>query len=306
SAKTSGEAPHIHHTYFPEHLSKLFYFKDPKMLLGLDRTTGKLYRSHDHGKKWDHVTEIPSGKASRLYGHPFEDKIAFVLSAGTEHWLTRDEGKTWEAFGTPLPPTSSGEHVLGFHATRTGWILFTGERCKEDASGWWPFPKMVCQDEAFYTKDGFKEAAKDHKSGDKSGAGITSLLGANKPVGKCIWAHQNKAFETMAEEAIFCLEVVDAKEAQKSTSKRSLPMHAFGTSPQMSPDRLHIRDFIYPNSRRRRSNPRVSGFPDENVSDQSGLAKRNVIEDAISAMELRSRYIVRLVSSENFFDTKKI
>ncbi|KAJ1961326.1 vacuolar protein sorting/targeting protein PEP1, partial [Dipsacomyces acuminosporus] len=221
TAKGGGNAPHIHPTFFKESLSKLFYFKNPASLLGIDKAGGKIYRSNDYGAKWEQVTAIPNGKANKLYGHPFEPKIAYVLSAGTEHWVTHDEGKTWSAFSTPVEPTSSGERPLNFHAERTGWILFIGERCKEEVSVFWPFPKLVCHDEAYYTKDGFAKAVRDHKGGDKTGSALTSLVGENKPVAKCTWARHNKQFKAMAEEAIFCLEILSESEAAKDADKQN-------------------------------------------------------------------------------------
>ncbi|KAJ2535879.1 vacuolar protein sorting/targeting protein PEP1, partial [Coemansia sp. RSA 1878] len=82
------DTPIVHHTYFESSLNKLLYFKNPATLLGLDRTSGTVHRSSDYGAKWTAISDIPSGKASRLYAHPFEPKMAFVLTEDTEHWVT--------------------------------------------------------------------------------------------------------------------------------------------------------------------------------------------------------------------------
>ncbi|KAI8319582.1 Oligoxyloglucan reducing end-specific cellobiohydrolase [Martensiomyces pterosporus] len=309
AAKSSGDAPKVHHTYFKESLSKLFYFKNPASLLGIDRAGGKIYRSSDHGARWEQVTEIPNGKAAKLYGHPYEPKIAYVLSAGTEHWVTHDEGKTWAAFSTPVEPTSSGERPLVFHAERTGWILFIGERCKDERGGWWPFPKLLCHDEVYYTKDGFAKAVKDHKAGDKTGGGVTSLLGNNKPVARCIWAHQTKEFEAMAEEAIFCLEIAPESEASNAKQKRALPGITRSTATLASAlgglPKVHQRDILYPHAKR------SSGNADDGILASAKAEpvprKRGLFDDAISALENQpQKNTVRLVVSEDFFDTKRI
>ncbi|KAJ2481004.1 vacuolar protein sorting/targeting protein PEP1 [Coemansia sp. RSA 2131] len=209
--------PAVHHTYFESSLNKLLYFKNPATLLGLDRTTGTVHRSSDYGAKWTAVSDIPAGKASRLYAHPFEPKMAFVLTEDTEHWVTRNEGTTWEQFSTPLAPTTSGERAISFHAHRTRWMLFTGERCTEETVGWWPFPRLVCHDEAFYTKDGFEQAVRDHKDGDRTGQAITALMDKSRAVAKCMWARHTPEFQEMAEEAIFCLEIVSLDHKDRRT-----------------------------------------------------------------------------------------
>ncbi|KAJ2359595.1 vacuolar protein sorting/targeting protein PEP1, partial [Coemansia sp. RSA 2610] len=206
--RDSAAAPAVHQTYFKSSLNKLLYFKNPATLLGLDRESGLVYRSGNHGAQWDVVAGVPGGKASRMYAHPFEATVAYVLSDGTEHWLTRDEGVTWQAFSTPLAPTTSGERALGFHAQRARWILYTGERCVEETVGWWPFPRLVCHDEAFYVRDGFEQAVRDHSDGDRTGQAVTALMAPDRAVAKCMWAHHTTEFDSMAEEAIFCLEVV--------------------------------------------------------------------------------------------------
>ncbi|KAJ2447047.1 vacuolar protein sorting/targeting protein PEP1 [Coemansia sp. RSA 2440] len=145
--------------------------------------------------------------------------MAFVLTEDTEHWVTRNEGVTWEQFSTPLAPTTSGERAISFHAHRTRWMLFTGERCTEETAGWWPFPRLVCHDEAFYTKDGFEQAVRDHKAGDRTGTAITALMDKSRAVAKCIWARHTLEFQEMAEEAIFCLEIVPLDNDKRTLSE---------------------------------------------------------------------------------------
>ncbi|KAJ2557196.1 vacuolar protein sorting/targeting protein PEP1 [Coemansia sp. RSA 1933] len=282
AAKSAGSAPKITHTYFKEPLSKLLYFKDASKLLGIDRTNGKLHKSSDSGAHWERVEEIPAGKAARLIAHPFEPKIAYALSPGTEHWVTRDEGKTWQPFSSPLPPTSSGERPLSFHADRTGWIMFVAERCTQETGGWWPLPRLVCVDEPYYTRDGFEKAVADYSKGDRSGAALTALLGENKPVVQCIWARHTKEFEAMAEEAIFCLEVVPKNATTAANAKRqpSAVRHVDGLP------KLHTRKMLAEHSKR-----------------LSGRSVANDISGMFDSMFAQNK--VQLVASEDFFSTKR-
>ncbi|KAJ2868715.1 vacuolar protein sorting/targeting protein PEP1, partial [Coemansia erecta] len=280
TAKSVGSAPKITHTYFKEPLAKLLYFKDAAKLLGIDRTNGKVHKSSDSGAHWELVAEIPAGKAARLYAHPFEPKIAYALSADTEHWVTRDEGKTWQAFSSPLPPTSSGERPLSFHADRTGWIMFIGERCTQETGGWWPLPRLVCADEPYYTRDGFERAVADYRKGDRSGSALTALLGENKPVIQCIWARDTKEFEEMAEEAIFCLEVVSANATTANARRQRSPQPTAGLP------KLHTRSVLaeHSNREKRSIGGNIGGILDSMFTQNT----------------------VQMVVSEDFFTTKRV
>ncbi|KAJ2700015.1 vacuolar protein sorting/targeting protein PEP1, partial [Coemansia sp. IMI 203386] len=293
-----GKSPTLRHTYFKESVSKLVYFKNRSTLLGLDKTGGLLYRSTDYGESWTKVSDIKDGEVTRLYAHPHEPKIAYALTEGTQHWLTKDEGGSWQPFSTPLTPTTSGERPLAFHAERTSWILFTGEKCAEETGGWWPFPRLVCHDEAFYVKDGFAQAVRDHKTGDLSGSGITSLLGDDHAVVKCIWARQTKEFDAMAEEAIFCLEIVTrGSGGGSSNAKRHGAPQTFNSTSmrhsqtqQQQQQKLHVRMLTAGTQQHRSA-----------YSDKRDLA------DEIAGL-LDSQFVrrtVQLIVSENFFDSQK-
>ncbi|KAJ2031960.1 vacuolar protein sorting/targeting protein PEP1, partial [Coemansia sp. S2] len=294
-----GDAPALHQTYFKEPLSKLLYFKNRTSLLGIDKSGGRIFHSTDSGAHWNVVSAIPSGKAVRLYAHPHEPRIAYVLSDSSEHWITRDEGKSWEAFSSPLPATSSGERPLSFHAERSGWVLFIGEKCVEESGGWWPFPRLVCHDEAYFVKDGFAKAAKDHKAGDHTGSGITPLLGEGKAVAKCMWARHTKEFETMAEEAIFCLEIVpaSASESTETSALRHLP--ADGPLP-----RVHRRNMAYPHA----SSQAHPGDGIQLSAAEGPLLVTRGLKDAVAGIleGQIARNKVQLLVSEDFFATKRI
>ncbi|KAJ2910711.1 vacuolar protein sorting/targeting protein PEP1, partial [Coemansia aciculifera] len=302
ASSAAGDAPALHHTYFKKPLSKLLYFKNSSVLLGIDKTDGLIFHSTDSGAHWNAVSAIPNGKAARLYAHPHEPRVAYVLSSEREHWITRDEGKSWEAFSSPLAATSSGERPLVFHAERSGWILFIGEKCVEETGGWWPFPRLLCHDEAFYVKDGFAKAARDHKAGDHTGSGITTLLGEGKPVAKCMWARHTKEFETMAEEAIFCLEIVSASAESSETAANGVLRRQPPTGAPMP--RVHRRSLVYPHAS---ALPPHAGDGIEVLSAEGALEPRGLKDAVAGILESQmSRNKVRLLVSEDFFSTKRI
>ncbi|KAJ1818961.1 vacuolar protein sorting/targeting protein PEP1, partial [Coemansia sp. RSA 2598] len=319
-----GKSPALRHTYFKESVSKLVYFKSRSTILGIDQAGGLLYRSTDYGETWSKITDVADGQVTRLYAHPHEPKIAYALTEDTQHWITQDEGGSWKPFSSPLPPTTSGERPLAFHAERTGWIIFTGEKCVEEKSGWWPFPRLVCHDEAFYVKDGFAQAVRDHKSGDRSGSGITSLLGDDHAVVKCMWARQTKEFDAMAEEAIFCLEIVTrgAGSSGPNAKRRGLgssrgagilsPRNSTGAYLAGQPQsKLHMRMLAGPGHQAAYGAEADGGdgvfVPHAAATDQdTALAKRDLADEISELFESQfARRTVQLVVSENFFSTQK-
>lgn len=51
------------------------------------------------------------------------------MGKNKKHWKTTDKGRTWQEFTTPVEPATVGPH-LSFHAERSGYVLFTGFKCK--------------------------------------------------------------------------------------------------------------------------------------------------------------------------------
>ncbi|KAJ2786022.1 vacuolar protein sorting/targeting protein PEP1 [Coemansia interrupta] len=300
----SAKQPTVHHTYFKEPVSRLVYFKSGTAMLAIDRANGVLHRSSDAGVTWGVVDGVPPGQASRLYVHPYERQVAYALSEDTQHWVTHDEGVTWAAFSTELAPTTSGERPLAFHAERTGWIMYMGERCVEEKSGWWPFPRLVCHDEPAYVRDGFAQAVRDHKAGDRSGSGVTPLLpGRDRAVVKCLWARQSKEFEAMAEEAIFCLEIVE-KTAEAAKARRGAREHVMANATAATQAaKVHLRVLA-----------EGGGADDSGVIDSDGVSvwaeaggrRRGLADDLAALLDGQLvRRTVELVVSEDFFGTQR-
>ncbi|KIM23064.1 hypothetical protein M408DRAFT_78021, partial [Serendipita vermifera MAFF 305830] len=86
--------------------------------------------------------------------HPYDNRIAYILTRSTKHYTTRDRGHTWHSFEVPMPPTWS-PHPLSFHASpeKAGYVLYQGTRCVERST-------YGCQRETFYTTDGFSTEPK--------------------------------------------------------------------------------------------------------------------------------------------------
>ncbi|KAF9188563.1 vacuolar protein sorting/targeting protein PEP1 [Haplosporangium sp. Z 767] len=158
---------------------KLSYFEDSPIVLYHDLNRN-VYRSPDEGKTWVRITDVPEEKSADLIMHAFDSKTAFILTRGTRHYKTTDQGASWTPFDVELTPIEE-RHVLSFHATRRNWILMAGTTCDD---------RGRCHDDTYYTKDGFQTPAK-------------KLLSYTH---KCEWAVSSKNFDEAPTELIHCLE----------------------------------------------------------------------------------------------------
>ncbi|CAG8668818.1 5535_t:CDS:2, partial [Dentiscutata heterogama] len=91
--------------------SRFFYFKDSQNILLLD-IHGNVYRSYRYNRfdkqviNWERVEVVPYNQATSLIPHPFDNKKAYILTKGTTHYKTKDQGHTWESFSVPYQPSS--------------------------------------------------------------------------------------------------------------------------------------------------------------------------------------------------------
>ncbi|GAA6042590.1 hypothetical protein JCM8097_003146 [Rhodosporidiobolus ruineniae] len=184
SASPEGPKPHLSHTLFENLPARILYFDDSPVVLYHDQLGRNIWRSTDEGKEWKILDGVPHGESYMLLEHPYDAKIAFILSSSTTHYRTMNRGESWQSFVTPLAP-SLGSNTLGFHAKRWDWILFTGQSC-EEKGGW---QGRVCHEETFYTKDAFASAPR-------------KLLPYTS---RCIFAHDKKELAAnVADELVFC------------------------------------------------------------------------------------------------------
>lgn len=152
-ATIAASSPTVSISRFDSLPGRLSYFDDSTVVLYHDSTRGNVYRSPDEGKTWSQVSGPPTGGAYMLVEHPYDKKMAFILSSAKTHWRSADRGATWQEFKTPEPPAVRAGPPLEFNADEKHYeyIIFTGKKCKP----WTPWGGSVCHDEAYVTKDGF-------------------------------------------------------------------------------------------------------------------------------------------------------
>ncbi|OAX34393.1 Oligoxyloglucan reducing end-specific cellobiohydrolase, partial [Rhizopogon vinicolor AM-OR11-026] len=172
-------------TYFDNPPGWLFFFEDTTSVIYHDVTFGDLHVSHNEGKDWARAEDIPSGQAAMFVEHPFNNRMAFVLTNGNTHYRTDDRGSTWHSFDIPQS-VAYIPRPLSFHSDPTRWeyILFQTTQCTR--IGW----VDLCQDNTYYTKDGF----------------ATSPQLLLDDVSRCQFAHSSKDFRHDAhKDLIYCV-----------------------------------------------------------------------------------------------------
>lgn len=114
---TAKDQPLVEPTPFKNELVNLMYFDDSGVALVQELDTGKIWRSHDAGKGWKHIKDL---QGLGIIKSPFDNKVALVLSE-KKHWITYDQGETWDSFETELPPSPGGP--VGWHALNNKKIM---------------------------------------------------------------------------------------------------------------------------------------------------------------------------------------
>ncbi|KAL1407369.1 vacuolar protein sorting/targeting protein PEP1 [Vanrija albida] len=177
--------PEVEVTRFANLPSKLFYFEDSTHVLMHDDVRHTVYHSADEGKTWKEVEDI--GKVHRLIDHPHNKEMAFALGSKEKHYVTYNQGESWQSFETPVQPSLSSA-PLSFHATHDNWILFQGLVCENTGKSKWGGGKK-CWDETYYTKDAFRSE-------------VELLLSQTS---SCTFARSSKFVHDAKEEEILCI-----------------------------------------------------------------------------------------------------
>ncbi|KAJ4295684.1 vacuolar protein sorting/targeting protein PEP1 [Collariella sp. IMI 366227] len=169
-----NDRPSFHLKAFENIPKNLVYFANSDVVLFQDADANNVYRSDNHGEKWDRVDAVPKGKAWLLYMHQFDSNRAYIFTEGTTHFRTRDRGKTWDKFDSGAELSMFRGDILQFHAADPDRILFNGMVCQG----------MNCYEVAMYTTDGFSTPAKELR----------------KNTDGCWWAKSSDLFTTGQED----------------------------------------------------------------------------------------------------------
>lgn len=154
---------------FPD---EFFYFDDSDTIILLDRRSHIVHRSDDAGESWEAADGIGKGQAWDVLQHPYNNKVAYVIGGAKRHWVTNDQGKSWERFETEAPLYGL---PMSFHASDSDKVIVHTRECRSFSD---------CREKDYYTKDGFKTP--------------TQLL--RKDTRNCLFAHSTPLFEAGEDE----------------------------------------------------------------------------------------------------------
>lgn len=145
SSASAKDAPIVETTPFSNELVNLLYFDDSTIALVQELQTGKIWRSHDAGKKWKELKDI---RGLGILRNPFDNQVALILGE-SKHYITYDQGDTWRDFKTEWPPSPGGP--VSWHAKDNKKIMINEiEDCM----------MKPCLGRTYYTLDGFKSDPK--------------------------------------------------------------------------------------------------------------------------------------------------
>lgn len=103
--------------------------QDETVLLRTNR--GQVWKTHDHGKKWEQILEKEEILA--IYPHQFfNDIVYFITPTKTVHY-SKNFARSFNTFEAPEAPNHEQIQVLTFHPSNKDWLIWTGGRdCKGD------------------------------------------------------------------------------------------------------------------------------------------------------------------------------
>ncbi|THH18916.1 hypothetical protein EW146_g2149 [Bondarzewia mesenterica] len=196
-----AQEPEVSVTHFHNLPAKLFFFDDAPVVAYHDVVEGNLYVSNNEGKTWERASDIPEGETSMFIEHPFNNRMAFVLTKKNVHYRTDDRGKSWRSFEMPMSPAFV-PRPLSFHSdpAKYGYILYQGVQCER--AGW----GSVCHDEAS------RSSSDNYILADKHQTYYTKEAFSDQPqkllsdTSRCQFAHSSKDFKHEAHpDLIYCV-----------------------------------------------------------------------------------------------------
>ncbi|PPJ59650.1 hypothetical protein CBER1_01185 [Cercospora berteroae] len=103
---------------------------DETVLLRTDRR--EVWKTHDHGKKWEQILEDEEILA--IYPHQYINDIVYFITPSKKVHYSKDFAQSLHSFEAPEGPNQDRIQVLTFHPQEKDWLIWTGGReCKSDA-----------------------------------------------------------------------------------------------------------------------------------------------------------------------------
>lgn len=138
------DRPAVEETKFEGLPSNLFYFEKSDTVIVTDGESRTAYRSEDAGVVWAPLNGVDKSGVLEVVKHPYNNQVAVVLGLDTTHWITKNQGKSWNEFDVPEAPILT-RPAISFHATDPDRMLFLTSECIG----------FECKDNVYYTTNGF-------------------------------------------------------------------------------------------------------------------------------------------------------
>ncbi|OQO04227.1 hypothetical protein B0A48_10838 [Cryoendolithus antarcticus] len=143
------DKPSVESTTFKSIPAVLTYFDDTDIILVVDTHDKTTYRSDDAGIKWAPLSGVAKGETLELLKNQNDPHVAVVIGTDKTHWITKDQGKSWDEFETEFSATMR-RPAIAFHASDPDRMLFEAAECTG----------LICHEKHYYTTDGFKTKPK--------------------------------------------------------------------------------------------------------------------------------------------------
>ncbi|MCJ1355851.1 MAG: vacuolar protein sorting/targeting protein PEP1 [Icmadophila ericetorum] len=169
------DQPKIKRQEFDTPPTNLIYFSASDTILVQERQLGIVWRSPDAGGTWEQLDLNPAGRVSEVWLHPYDNQIAYILGTEDIHWVTLDQGKSWNKFSLDDNAYPSlNPPPLSFHAGDSQKTLLHAQKCRSFGD---------CEILTYYTTNAFKD--KDILRDDTR---------------QCQFAHSTPRFQTSADD----------------------------------------------------------------------------------------------------------
>lgn len=168
-------------------------------MIYLDEDGKQLRRSSDDGKTWNAVNLDNDEPLTMLVPHPVNKERAYLVTAGTAHYITEDYGENWRKIDFNIRPIFQA-NPFTFHSTNADYVLYSGIDCTDTQ-----FLELKCIPKYHYTTNNFKESP-------------TNFVSAHQ----CLFGPENPDLLSDYSNTVFCSVNSEAAPDDNSASNRRL------------------------------------------------------------------------------------
>ena len=135
---SSGKIDHVSSTFRAQNFQNKVYLERTGISSGNDetvlmRTENGVFRSHDHGKKWEQI--LKDEKIIEILPHRYFNDMVYFITPTEKVFYSTERGENIRSFDTPSPPNVEGLRYMNFHPKNKDWIIWTGAKDCDSSEG---------------------------------------------------------------------------------------------------------------------------------------------------------------------------